>query len=128
MQVTTQPTAGTAKPGPLCRHGIIAPGERKGIGLTTRADIEAALAEIAPRYGVSRAFLFGSRARGDCSARSDVDLVVELSRPLGFKRAELHGALEEALGEKVDLVFGCSQLYGPVRREFDRDKVVVYAS
>lgn len=91
-------------------------------------DIEAALEELAPRYGVSRAYLFGSYARGEQSASSDVDLVVELSRPLGFKRAELLKVLEARLGCKVDLVFGESSLYTPVRERYERDKVAVYIS
>ena len=91
-------------------------------------DISRTIAEIAPEYGISRACLFGSYARGEQARGSDVDLVVDLSRPLGFKRAELHEAPEERLGCKVDLVFGANQLHAPIYESFERDKVVVYAA
>ena len=91
-------------------------------------DIARAVAELAPEYGISRASLFGSCARGEQSGGSDIDLVVDLSRPLGFRRAELHEVLEERLGCSVDLIFGAEGLYAPVREGFERDKVVVYAA
>ncbi len=80
----------------------------------------------APSYGVSRAFLFGSYARGEQTPDSDIDIVVELSRPLGFKRARLAESLENRLGVPVDLVFGSNQLFAPVRERFERDKVALY--
>jgi hypothetical protein len=50
--------------------------------------------------------LFGSVARGDSTARSDVDLLVEFSRPIGLLhliRTEQY--LESLLGvEQVDLI------------------------
>ena len=55
-------------------------------------------------YGVERLALFGSFARGDASENSDIDLVVSLSRPLGFTFVELATYLEEKLGRRVDLV------------------------
>ncbi len=96
--------------------------------MTNADDIGKALAEIAPRYGIAKAFLFGSYARGEQTESSDIDLVIDLERPLGFKRSELYEALESRLGHKVDLVFGAGQLYAPVRERFDVDKVVVYAT
>lgn len=54
------------------------------------------------------AWLFGSRARGDDHAESDIDIAVLLGREpepglsgLGF---DLQASLETALGEKVDVV------------------------
>jgi predicted nucleotidyltransferase len=88
--------------------------------------IKAALSGIAPRYGVNRVFLFGSQARGDASDISDVDLLVELGAPLGFKRGRLCLEVEAALGTPVDLIFGRDSLYAPMRVGFERDAVVVY--
>ena len=83
---------------------------------------------LAPKYGVDRAFLFGSQARGDSDSASDIDLVVELNRPLGFKRGQLCIDVEAALGMPVDLVFGRESLSGPVRENFETEAVLVYES
>lgn len=55
-------------------------------------------------FGVEQVALFGSYARDEASEKSDVDLVVSLSRPLGFAFIELANYLEEKLGSKVDLI------------------------
>ncbi|MGH9334698.1 MAG: nucleotidyltransferase family protein, partial [Vicinamibacteria bacterium] len=56
------------------------------------------------RYGVSTLSLFGSVARGEAEEDSDVDLLVEFSRPIGFfEFVRLKRALEEILGRRVDL-------------------------
>jgi hypothetical protein len=48
--------------------------------------------------------LFGSAARDEASADSDVDLLVEFSQPVGlFQFFELQQRLEELLVCKVDL-------------------------
>ena len=54
-------------------------------------------------YGVVRLFLYGSFARGAALETSDVDLLVELSRPLGLEFVTLVQYLERKLGRKVDL-------------------------
>ena len=55
-------------------------------------------------YGVVRLSLYGSFARGATVKDSDVDLLVELSRPLGLEFVSLAHYLERKLGRKVDLV------------------------
>ena len=89
-------------------------------------DIKKAVAADASVFGISRAFLFGSYARGEQNAESDVDLVVELSRPLGFKRVQLCESLQNRLGIPVDVVFGANQLYAPVLASYERDKMMLY--
>ena len=91
-------------------------------------DIRSALREIAPNYGIAKAYLFGSYARGEQSDESDVDIVVILDKPLGFKRARFHDDLEQRLGLPVDIIFGEGQLYDPVRMTYEHDKVAVYAA
>ena len=54
-------------------------------------------------YGVQRMALYGSFARGGASLSSDVDLLVELNRPLGLEFVRLADLLEEKLGRPVDL-------------------------
>jgi uncharacterized protein len=55
-------------------------------------------------YGVERICLFGSFARSEEHEDSDVDLLVSLSKPLGFSFVQLADYLEEKLGRQVDLV------------------------
>lgn len=57
------------------------------------------------RLGVTSLALFGSAARGDLTADSDVDILVEFARPATFDRyIDLKMILEERLGRPVDLV------------------------
>ncbi len=56
------------------------------------------------KFGVKRIGLFGSVARGDSKEGSDVDLLVELEKPLGWEIVDLREYLQELLGGKVDLV------------------------
>jgi predicted nucleotidyltransferase len=55
-------------------------------------------------FGVAELSLFGSVARGDEQAGSDVDLLVEFNRPTGmFGLIRLQQFLERVLGCRVDL-------------------------
>lgn len=57
------------------------------------------------RLGVKSISLFGSAARGEATPESDLDLLIEFSRPVGlFHFMEVKDFLEEALGCPVDLV------------------------
>src|SRR3989344_258988 len=58
-------------------------------------------------YGVEEIGIFGSVARGDSSANSDIDIAIELNHkvPVGlFEFAGIQFYLEDLLGKKVDLV------------------------
>ena len=59
---------------------------------------------LADEYGVKRIGLFGSYARDTPTEASDIDLVVEFERPLGFKLIELSEYLEQLLGQEVDIL------------------------
>ncbi len=60
--------------------------------------------ELERRFGVRRIGVFGSVARGEEDAGSDVDILVELAEPIGWELLDLRDRLEEALGRRVDLV------------------------
>jgi len=56
-------------------------------------------------YGLKRIGLFGSCLRGEQRPDSDVDLLVELERPIGlFRFQRLERELSRLLGRPVDLV------------------------
>lgn len=60
--------------------------------------------EIRERYGVVITGIFGSYSRGEQKESSDVDILVELEKPIGFKFFELWDELESLLGLKIDLL------------------------
>jgi len=55
-------------------------------------------------YGILNLALFGSYSRYEQSADSDVDILVEFSRPIGIEFIDLAEDLERILELKVDLV------------------------
>ncbi len=56
-------------------------------------------------YSVKSIGIFGSVARGDHKKSSDIDILVELSEPMGFfKFINLEDFLRKILKRKVDLV------------------------
>lgn len=61
-------------------------------------------AELAGQFGVKSLLLFGSVARDEATSKSDVDLLVEFNRPVGyFGLFALQNYLEKLLGCSVDL-------------------------
>lgn len=60
--------------------------------------------ELQKQYHVEEIALFGSYARGDQTDDSDLDILVTLSAPLGWKFVDLHDYLAELLETKVDLL------------------------
>jgi predicted nucleotidyltransferase len=60
--------------------------------------------EIREKYGVVIVGVFGSYVRGEQNKTSDVDIIVELERPIGLKFYELWDYLENVLAIKVDVL------------------------
>ena len=89
-------------------------------------DIRNAASQMAQQHGLDKVTLFGSYARGDAREDSDVDLVVETSRPLGFARGAVFAGFEQLLNRPVDIVFGAQHLYPFVRDAFESEGVVLY--
>ena len=76
--------------------------------MKTLAEIKAILTEhkqdIHEQFLVRQISIFGSRARGEDTPTSDVDILVELEQPVGWEIVDLHRYLERLLNLKVDLV------------------------
>ena len=80
--------------------------ERAMVLARTVAEIRHRVGSLLRRNGISRAFLFGSAARGDVHTRSDIDIAVELPRNSTMDLIDFVGLgleLEAVLGRKVDL-------------------------
>ena len=76
---------------------------------SSRQDILASLKklkrEVAKEYSVKTMGVFGSVARDEQTGQSDIDLLVEFSKPVGFVTfMRLENFLSDRLGNKVDLV------------------------
>ncbi|MCK4761291.1 MAG: nucleotidyltransferase family protein [Candidatus Aminicenantes bacterium] len=56
------------------------------------------------KYAVNKLGIFGSYARGEETPGSDVDVLVQLGKPIGLDFVTLADELEELLGVEVDLV------------------------
>ncbi|MCY7349622.1 MAG: nucleotidyltransferase domain-containing protein [Cytophagaceae bacterium] len=75
---------------------------------------------------VVRAYLFGSQARLEADAHSDVDLLVDLEQGVTlFEFARIQLELEELLTQKVDLI-SSQGLHPRIRPYVERDKRLIY--
>jgi predicted nucleotidyltransferase len=60
--------------------------------------------EIRQKYGIVILGVFGSYARGKQKETSDVDIIVELERPVGLEFYEFWDYIENLLGTKADVL------------------------
>jgi uncharacterized protein len=76
--------------------------------MITRNDILSKLRELKPtlnkEYSVKEIGLFGSFSDNSFSEDSDIDIIVELEKPIGWKFFTLEIFLENTFGRKIDLV------------------------
>jgi len=60
--------------------------------------------ELKQKYFVNTIGLFGSIVRDDFNSKSDIDIIVDFSRPIGIEFIDLADYIESKLSKKVDLV------------------------
>lgn len=76
--------------------------------MLTKNYILTKLAELKPAlykdYAVKEIGLFGSFSDESFSENSDIDLLVEFEKPIGWKYFSLEIYLESIFGRKIDLV------------------------
>jgi predicted nucleotidyltransferase len=76
--------------------------------MTTKDDIISKLKELKPRlnkeFEVKKIGLFGSFADDTYSETSDIDILVEFEKPIGWKFFTLEIYLEKIFKRKIDLV------------------------
>jgi len=88
-------------------------------------EIKKKVTPILERYGVTKAGIFGSFARGENDPYSDVDILVEMPKEADYSAyLDLLMALEEVLGRKVDLV-EYPLLRKEIREDVLREEVLV---
>jgi len=79
-------------------------------------------------YGISRIGIFGSVVKGTMTEDSDLDIVVEFNKPIGFKFFRLVEYLENLFGTKVNVVTkdGIKNIrVKEVAKDLERDLVYV---
>lgn len=95
-------------------------------GIYTIDELRSILLPILDKYGMASASLFGSYARGQADAESDIDVIVH-GKP-GFRALDVFGVAEElhrCTGKRVD-VYELSELDpGPFRESVMREAVVL---
>jgi len=76
--------------------------------METKEEIRETLKRFKPilkeKFKVKEIGIFGSWVRGEESEESDVDILVESYKPIGWEFIDFKEFLEEILGRKMDLV------------------------
>jgi uncharacterized protein len=76
--------------------------------MLTKNEILSKLRELKPtlnkEFAVKEIGLFGSFSDGSYTSESDIDLLVEFEKPIGWKFFSLEIYLEKKFGRKIDLV------------------------
>ena len=100
-------------------------------------EIRRRITPVAKQYKLAAVCLFGSYARGEATAESDIDLLVDLtdSDVHGFVLGGLYNDLEDALNVSVDLITVAS-LTQPTsfrsdldfRANVERERMMIYAA
>lgn len=76
---------------------------KNGIGKLKKS-MQAQIVPILKKNDIKKAGIFGSYARGEAKKNSDIDILVEPPKGIGFGFAGIKLELEEKLGKKVHLV------------------------
>ena len=96
-------------------------------------EISRRVAPVAKRYGLPAVYLFGSYARGEATAGSDIDLLIECDNIRNMESyLGLQDSLKKAIGRNVDIVMADAletdntRSAKRLREHIERDKVIIY--
>lgn len=82
-------------------------------------------ARSAEKYGILSLGLFGSVARGEHGAGSDIDVFVKLRRPNLFLRMAIKEELEALFHTKVDVVSLTAIMQTLFKKELEHDAIYI---
>lgn len=91
-------------------------------------DLRKIVAPIATEHGIIRAYLFGSRARGDNDKGSDFDFCIVIPEEYDlFDIGSFYHDLREAVGSDIDLVWEDNAVKNPsLMEEIMRDRKIIF--
>ena len=68
-----------------------------------RAVLQQLKPELVEKYHVNAIGLFGSVVRNDFTPKSDIDIIVDFSSPIGIEFIDLADFIKDELNRKIDL-------------------------
>ncbi len=80
--------------------------------------------ELRKLFGIKEIGIFGSYAREEQTELSDVDILVEFEREIGWEIVDLKDYLEKLLGVKVDLVSKNGIVRKPLLWKYVREEII----
>lgn len=92
----------------------------------TRDEVLARLRDLKPwleSHGIGRVRLFGSYARNEARPGSDIDLIVEFTRPIGLDYFQIEKDLSEKLGAPVEMTTDAALRNRILRRHILADAI-----
>ena len=95
----------------------------------TIEEIREKVVPVVKQYdkNIAKVYLFGSYARGDAKAKSDIDFRVDLKEVIGyFKLTQIYTAIERALKTKIDLLTTCA-LDEKFLNKIKNEEILLYA-
>ena len=60
--------------------------------------------ELQKKYPVGRVGVFGSYSRGEATEKSDIDIAVEITGPMGLSFVAMADEIENLFGKKTDVI------------------------
>lgn len=89
--------------------------------------IKNTIVPVVKNYDINKVYLFGSYARGEATAASDIDLLLDTThcRISIFKIAGLKAQLEAELGKPIDLV-SLGGIHPYIEKEIMKDRILLY--
>ena len=91
----------------------------------TPKEIAEKIIPILKSYGARRASIFGSAARGEAGAKSDVDLLIDIEKDISLLEfVKIKQLLEEKLDRRVDLI-EYETLKPAIREKILKDQVSI---
>lgn len=89
-------------------------------------EITVEVAKVADQYGIVKAGVFGSYARGEANDESDIDLIFEFKDVIGLmKLGGLKIDLEESLGKNIDILQFCA-INSQIRDQVLQEVKIIY--
>lgn len=82
------------------------------------AELRQLKPELSRRYGVNRLALFGSFARDEAKAESDIDVVIEIDEPDLFTMVHIKEMFEKDFQRPVDVIH-----YRPLMNRFLKSRI-----